>query len=140
MIINVGSKWQFFNNNHDKSYINSHDTRQTIVLKEPRESSEFRLENNSGKEIVVYKIDGGVIDNTNVLKCDFGIFTEDNILYFIELKGTDYIHALEQMLSTIDILIVSLQTSVGQLNARIVLSKMRVPDINVTKEKILQNY
>lgn len=111
--------------------------RPIIVLKEHQEKREYRLENKSGKDIVVYRIDGGLIDDNNVLKCDYGLFTEDNVLYFVELKGADYIHALEQLLSTVSILVVTPQVKVNKLNARVVLSKMNVPEIIPTQEKKL---
>ena len=137
MITDTDAKWPFFNKYHDNCYIKSHDTRQFVVLKESRESREYRLENKSAKDVIVYKIDGGLIDNNDVLKCDYGIFTEDNTLYFIEFKGADYIHALEQLLSTINILVVRPQVIVDRLNGRVVLSKMNVPAIVSTQEKKL---
>ena len=137
MKISINSKWPFFEAYFDSKYITIHDTRQIIVLKEPREVREYRVENKSGKDIVVYKIDGGLIDDNNLLKCDFGVYTEDDILFFIELKGSDYIHALEQLLNTVNILVVKPQIKIGSLNARIVLSKMNVPRIIPTQEKKL---
>ena len=46
-------------------------------------------------------------------------------------------HALEQILSTIDVLLKKPNISVKQLNARIVLSKNRIPNLLVSKEKKL---
>lgn len=137
MITNSENNRPFFEAYSDNNYIISHDTRPIIVLKEHREKREYRLENKSSKDIVVYRIDGGLIDDNNVLKCDYGVFTEDNVLYFVELKGADYIHALEQLLSTVSILVVKPQIKVNKLNARVVLSKMNVPEIIPTQEKKL---
>lgn len=137
MITNSENNRPFFEAYSDNNYIISHDMRPIIVLKEHREKREYRLENKSSKDIVVYRIDGGLIDDNNVLKCDYGVFTEDNVLYFVELKGADYIHALEQLLSTVSILVVKPQIKVNKLNARVVLSKMNVPEIIPTQEKKL---
>ena len=137
MKINASEKWPFFCAYHDKKYIKSHDQKKIVVLREPREAREYRLENKSVKELVVYQIDGGVISSNDVLKCDYGVFTEDNVLFFVELKGADYIHALDQMNSTINLLIEKPQIKIGQLNARIVLSKVNVPAIVPTQEKKL---
>ena len=127
----------FFRAYHDKSNIISHDDRRIVVLKEPRESRQYRMENPTAKELVAYRIDGGLIGSNDVLKCDNGIYTEEDALYLIELKGADYIHALEQLLSTISILLERPQIKVSRLNARIVLSKVRVPDIIPSQEKKL---
>lgn len=137
MKIEVTTERPFYNAYHDTGYIISHDNRKAVVLREPRESRVYRLENPSQKEVVVFRVDGGLISDNDVLKCDNGIYTEDDILYLIELKGTDYIHALEQLLSTINILLQRPQVKVSRLNARIVLSKIRVPDIMPTQEKRL---
>lgn len=127
----------FFNAYHDSGYIISHDSKKTVVLKEPHESREYRMENKVQKEIVVYRIDDGLVSSNDILKCDYGIYTEEDVLYLIELKGADYIHALEQLLSTISVLLERPQVNVSRLNARIVLSKVRVPDIIPSQEKRL---
>lgn len=137
MKIEVTTERPFYNAYHEAGYIISHDNRKTVVLKEPGESRVYRLENPTQKEVVVYRIDGGLIASNDVLKCDNGIYTEDDVLYLIELKGADYIHALEQLLSTISILLQKPQVKMSRLNARIVLSKIRVPDIMPTQEKKL---
>lgn len=137
MRIEVDKKWQFYKTYHDKENIQSHDTRNHVVLKEKRESREYRLHNNTQQELIVYIIDGGLISNNEQQKCDYGVYTENDILYLVELKGGDYIHALEQIFSTINILIVNPNISVKQLNARVVLSKARTPDILSTQEKKL---
>lgn len=137
MKINTGGNWPFFSAYNDNRYILSHDERKIVVLREPKESREYRLENKSGKELVVYQVDGGVIASTNMLKCDFGVFTEDNVLFLVELKGAYYIHALEQILSTIGLLVVRPALKVARLNARIVLSKVCVPAILPSQEKKL---
>ncbi len=139
MRIRIDEKWPFFMAYHDKEYIRTHDAREEVVLKEKRESREYRLHNQSGKEIVVYKIDGGLISTNKQIKCDFGIYTEQDVLYLIELKGSDYLHALDQIESSIDILLKEPNINVRQLNARIVLSKNRTPDIRATKEKKLKS-
>ena len=95
------------------------------------------MHNDSEKEIVVYKIDGGILTSNEIKKCDYGVYTEQDVLYLIELKGSDYCHALDQIMSTIDTLLKKNSICVRQLNARIVLSKCRIPNILVTQEKKL---
>lgn len=137
MKIEVTEDRPFYNAYHDSSYIISHDARRKVVLKEPRESRKYMLSNTSGKELVVYKIDGGLVSSNCVKKCDNGIYTENDVLYLIELKGRKYLDALDQLLNTINILLQQPQIKVSKLNARIVLSKIRVPDIIPSLEKKL---
>ncbi len=136
--IKAQQEWPFFQAYHDGAYINRHDCSKEVVLREPGENRTYKLHNKTGKEIVVYKIDGGLISNDDVLKCDNGIYTEDNLLFLIELKGADLNHALDQINSTIDILIKRPSIKVKRLNARIVLSRVSVPRITASKENKLK--
>lgn len=136
--IKAQKEWPFFQAYHDGAYILRHDCSKDIPLRESREKRVYRLLNNSAKEIVVYKIDGGIINNDEVQKCDNGIYTEDDLLILVELKGADLDHALNQISSTIKILLKQPSIKVKKLNARVVLSKVRVPDMLSTKEKQLK--
>jgi len=136
--IKAQKEWPFYQAYHNGAYILRHDCSKDVTLREPKEKRLYRLLNNSGKEIVVYKIDGGIINNDEVQKCDNGIYTEDNLLILVELKGADLDHALDQISSTINILLKQPSVKIERLNARIVLSKVRVPDMLSTKEKQLK--
>ncbi len=136
--IKAERKWPFFQAYHDNSYILHHNCRKEVLLRELGEKRTYRLHNMSVKEIVVYRIDGGIIDNDGVLRCDYGIFTEDDVLFLIELKGADLNHALDQINSTIDILLKRSNIRVKKLNVRIVLSKVSVPRIYASKENKLK--
>ncbi len=129
-------KHPFFNAYNDCAYISSHDCRSKVVVSE--QQMQYILDNPNGEEIVVYRIDQGIIKGTSV-KCDFGIYTENDILFLVELKNPEreYFHALEQIINTIELLIVSKQISVSKLNARIVSRKY--PNIPSSKERKLEN-
>ena len=137
--IKTDKNYPFFNKYHDIAYIQRHDCSKIISLHEPKENRYYKLKNNLQKEIIVYQIDKGIINNNNELKCDYGIYTEDDHLFLIELKGTDLDHALNQINSTIEILLKKTKIKVSNLNIRIVLSKIRVPKIYATKEKKLKH-
>ena len=128
----------FFQAYHDNGYILRHDCSKEVSLREPGENRTYKLHNKSGKELVVYRIDGGLINDENVLKCDNGIYTENDWLFLIELKGADLNHALDQINSTIDILLKRPNKKVKKLNARIVLSKVSIPRISASKENKLK--
>ena len=136
--INANKSYPFYAAFHDDVYILRHDCSKIVPLRELRESRVYKLNNPNEKEIVLYRIDGGVIDNNDVFKCDYGILTEDNVLFFIELKGAELDLALDQITSTIDILLKQKRISVCRLYARIVLSKVKVPNIVETKERKLK--
>lgn len=108
------------------------------MLMEPKQrKSRYKLVNEKNIEIVVYKVDGGIISDQEEYKCDFAIYSNKKMLILVELKGGDYKHALEQLLSTIKLLFAKPEVKVQQLNARVVLSKMRVPNIQISEEKQL---
>jgi hypothetical protein len=117
----------------DPSYIHSCDERKTISLVEKRKK--YTGHNNANQTITVYRVDGGVIADHRQAKCDYAIHTgQTNHLYLIELKGSDYPHALEQIISTLDILLKQAGVSAEGVYARIILSKVRVPNIRVAQE------
>lgn len=136
--IKAQKEWPFFQAYHGDGCILRHDCSKEVSLREPGENRTYKLHNKSEKEIVVYKIDGGLINDENVLKCDNGIYTENDWMFLIELKGTDLSHALDQINSTIDILLKRPNKKVKKLNARIVLSKVSVPRISASKENKLK--
>lgn len=136
--IKAKQNWPFFEAYHDENYILYHDCRTEISLCELGKDRTYKFHNKSEKEIVVYKIDDGLITDKKVLKCDNGIYTEDDCLFLIELKGTDLNHALDQINSTINILLKRPNKKVKKLNVRIVLSKVNVPRIYASKENKLK--
>ena len=137
--IKVQKEWSFYQTYHDSAYILRHDCSKDIPLREIGEKRTYRLFNKSEKEIIVYQVDGGLISVDDVSKCDYAIYTEDDWLYLIELKGADLEHALEQINSTINTLLKRPNIKVKKLNVRIVLSKVRVPNSLETKEKKLKH-
>lgn len=134
--ISANETYPFFKEYHNSDYIISHDCRSLVSVCE--QNMKYILDNPAKKEIVVYQIDNGLIKNKD-LKCDFGLYTENDFLYLIELKSPEreYGHALQQIISTIDILIKSKNISVNKLHARIVLKKY--PSITNAKERKLEN-
>lgn len=136
--IQANEQWQFYQEYHDSSYIISHDNRNEVVLMEPKQrKSRYKLINENNIEIVVYRVDGGIITSQEESKCDFAIYSKQKLLILVELKGGDYKHALEQLLNTIKLLFFKPEVKVQQLNARVVLSKLRVPNIQISEEKQL---
>jgi len=122
----------FYEDYHDSSYIESHDTRQIVSLKEHGESRKYYLHNDIEKELVVYKIDDGLDKDKGDgdIKCDYGIYTEDDLLILIELKGGDYKKAIQQITNTTKFLGLNGTNKIKRLLARAVLSNgRRVPNV-----------
>lgn len=122
----------------DKKYQNplfiiSDDTRAVITLKDKREPRKYIGNNNQKKQITVYQIDNGILKDGE--KCDFGLYLPDqNELFLIELKGGDFTKALSQIHSTINVLLVKACVDTSKVHARIVLSRVRVPNIKSAAE------
>lgn len=131
-------KCPFYETYHETEYIAFHDCRKNISLKD-KGASIYNLVNDQSKEIVCYEIDGKLISSTEVDKCDYGLYTEDDLLILVELKGSDYGHAIDQISSTINILLTQPKVKVSRLCGRVVLNKTRVPDIVETKERQLKH-
>lgn len=61
------------------------------------------FEINSNENFTKLKIDGCIIDDVNIKKCDFGfVRISNNDFYFVELKGKDIEKAYNQLVSTIN--------------------------------------
>ena len=136
--IKADKEYPFYQAYHDVKYILRHDCSKDVPLREPKESRTYRFLNKAQKEIVVYHVDAGIIKNDNISKCDYGIFTEDDTLFLIELKGSDQEHAIDQINSTIKHLLDTPKVKVKKVNARVVLSRVRVPRIATSSENKLK--
>lgn len=134
--ITENDNFPFYKAYHKKNYIVSHDCRKIVVVEETRSKCEFH--NTNEKEIVKYKIDGGLINIETENKCDFAIYTEDDILFFIELKGSDYDKALTQLKSTIEKLLITPKIKSKSTNALVVTT--RTPKIVSSNAKKLEKW
>ena len=122
----------FYLSYNDSEYIESLDNRKLVVVEE--NSRKYTLNNDLKKELIVYRIDNGII-KSNENKCDFGIYSEDAVLILIELKGKDYDHACKQITATIDSLEIDKHV---KIYARIVLSKGKTPQLRSSIETVLK--
>jgi len=77
-------------------------TDKKIVLQENR--SKITFLNLNQDKILKIKIDGCVINDNNVLRCDYAIVLCNEVEIYIELKGSDISHAVKQIESTITLL------------------------------------
>lgn len=79
------------------------DNRSYAKAEERGKSIVFHNKNNH--DVICYRLDGGVIDTTTMIKCDnLILFPEDLQAVFIELKGTDIEKAIKQIENAINIM------------------------------------
>lgn len=107
------------------------DNRKNIVCQENKKI--YTLINTRKTIVNNYHIDGGVIKDNNVKKCDYLVFVVDKkVAILVELKGSQIKTALEQLNSTMDLLHENLHNC--KIYARIVGS--HIPAIYNTPEAI----
>jgi hypothetical protein len=95
-----------------------------VVVSEKK--CEYRVYNNARKKLCKIRIDGCYI--TDGRRCDYLIINcNDTNAYFIELKGTDLFHGIEQIESTISRLHQKVKGC--KIFSRLVLRKVSVPDL-----------
>lgn len=110
----------------DEKYKEYEDNRKIVIARDKGEKSKYIGNNDSEKLVAKYKVDGGLINNGE--KCDYLVLDKnERIAYFIELKGSDLIKAIKQIESTIP----KIKGDIPEykINARIVLTKQRTPDL-----------
>ena len=73
-------------------------TDTKIVLQENKSRIVF-LNPNQDK-ILTIEVDGCVINDDNVLRCDYAIVPSNEVEIYVELKGSDISHAVKQIKST----------------------------------------
>ena len=108
--------------------------RNTLtVVKEKR--CEYRLFNKEKKLICKIHIDGCLI-KTGV-RCDYLLIDcTRNKAYFVELKGSDFLHAVNQLSTSIEYLTKEINDC--DVFARIVLTKVNVP--NLKNNPVILNF
>lgn len=119
-VINDSADFPFYQHYHDSGYVQFQEKRPRVALKDKRSASIYNLQNDLNKELVCYRVDEGVICGKDFNKCDYALYTEDDLLILVELKGVDYEKAIEQISETINVL-------------------LKTPDILLTKEKKLMS-
>jgi len=82
-----------------------------ITLIDNKGKSKIIFKNPSQKKIIVIKVDGCVTfpKNAQQHKCDFLMLDNNLTEHFVELKGSDILHAVSQLGNTIKIMSTSLK-------------------------------
>jgi hypothetical protein len=102
------------------------DNRSRAVFKDAKVSREYTGKNPNKKELKGLRVDDCLIKEGQ--KCDYLLINVNNkTLYFIELKGSDLIKAVDQIDRTLDILLPKIEHQ--KVNGRVVLSRVSTPDL-----------
>ncbi|GMO38090.1 MAG: hypothetical protein Ta2B_17790 [Termitinemataceae bacterium] len=122
------------------------DMRTRVVCSEKQ--SKITFLNNKPFFVAQVRIDGGVIDDPNITKCDFLVLCEDKkpakgeknitnpkFAIFIELKGTDVLHAITQIEKTIEHDAIKLDIATCKLIFAYVVLVNRAPSIETKIQK-----
>lgn len=113
--------------------------RENLSLKET--NTTYKLKFGKRRLSVVYQVDGNIIKVGN--KCDYLILAQQDVSdinnekwksIFVELKGTDVIHALEQLDATLDNQLF-VHSSINEIHARIVAKSFPANNANTAFEK-----
>ncbi|MEZ2228282.1 MAG: hypothetical protein ACBR50_18660 [Microcoleus sp.] len=72
------------------------------VLQENK--SKITFLNPNQDKILTIKVDGCVISDNETLRCDYALIPSDEVEIYVELKGSDIVHAVAQLESTIRLL------------------------------------
>ncbi len=113
-----------------KEYTKCTECSQNSIINAIENKRKYSLQNPSKKQIYKIHIDNCVI--TKGIRCDYLIISDiDKISFFVELKGQDIQHAIDQLIQSI--ITLTDKISGYKINARIVLSKVNTPDLRSTK-------
>lgn len=102
------------------------DNRKVFTAVENKRK--YLLINKLQQKICKIKVDNGIIQDADNNKCDYAFLICGNkSLILVELKGKDFLHAIQQIISTINLLAIEFNGNI--VSARIVLSKVNVPNL-----------
>lgn len=97
-----------------------------VVFKDNKVSRKYIGKNPAQKELIGLRVDDCLIFEGQ--KCDYLLINvNDKTLYFIELKGSDLVKAIDQIDRTLDILLPKIEHQT--VHGRVVLSRVSTPDL-----------
>jgi hypothetical protein len=115
----------------DSHFEFQHEQRAIVACSDSGSTTTYRYENNSTNHLSKYRVDGGLIAKDEA-KCDYLLLNCDQKKsFFIELKGSDLIRAVEQIDKSIDLLQAHIPDFA--VYARIVLTRTNTIDLTHLK-------
>ena len=108
----------------EHSFEFQHENRKKVLFKDKGRSTYLYI-NRSAAHLAKYRVDGGLIPGDGVKCDDLLLNCEKKRAYFIELKGSDIIRAIQQIDRSIDQL-------KGDLSGFAFFARIVVTRVNVT--------
>ncbi|MFQ3575773.1 MAG: hypothetical protein SNJ77_04990 [Cytophagales bacterium] len=117
---------------YDKCFEIAEQKIKIVTCSDAKSNIKFTYENDSLDSLTKYKVDGCLINDEDP-KCDFLLLNcTKSISYFVELKGSDLIKAIEQIESSINLLHKDFKDY--SVEARIVLTRVNTIDLKSSKQ------
>jgi len=105
--------------------------KEKVSFTDKNSKTKYIYENSAADTLSMYEVDGCLIKD-NGCKCDFLLLNcTKKISYFIELKGSDLMRAIEQIERSIDVLHKDFKDY--SVEARIVLTRVNTTDLKSIK-------
>lgn len=115
----------------DSHFDFQHERRAIVVCEDKGSKTKYICDNQSKNYLSKYRVDGGLINDAGA-KCDFLILNcNKHKSFFIELKGSDIIRAIEQIDRSIDLIKNNLDDF--SVFARIVLTRVNTIELKDIK-------
>lgn len=105
-----------------------------IVLQENK--SKITFLNPNQHQILKIKVDGCAIKDNETLRCDYVLVPTSEVEIYVELKGSDIAHAIEQIESTIQLL----SDNVKQIKKLCFVVSTRVPKQTTSIQQIQSRF
>jgi hypothetical protein len=116
---------------YDECFEFAEERMKIVTCEDARSDTKFIYKNNSKDFLTKYRVDGCLIKDKNS-KCDYLLLNcTKKISYFIELKGSDLIKAVEQIDRSITVLHQDFNDYT--VEARIVLTRVNTTDLKSSK-------
>lgn len=77
--------------------------RSDKVISESEKSKEFRIKNPDRKSVITCRVDKCALRGASK-KCDYLFLVDNELLMLLELKGTDHVRAVRQIISSAEAL------------------------------------
>ncbi|KAA6339010.1 hypothetical protein EZS27_013039 [termite gut metagenome] len=114
----------------DANFDFQHKQEKSVTCLDKGSPIKYIYDNQSLDYLSKYRVDGGLI--TDGIKCDYLLLNCNKLKsFFIEIKGSDLIHAVKQIDRSIDVLKNSI--SGFSVFARIVLTRVNTIDLRDTR-------
>ena len=84
-----------------KTYLSCYKIHDGKIVPLQEKQSRIRFSNPTEAKNTIFKIDGCVIKDSTTRRCDFLLYDSNETEHFIELKGRNIMHAIDQLKTSV---------------------------------------